>query len=161
MIYLPLFYFFYKTWDVYIGTIYLGPSGTIHTGNGYATSGRGTWVYCLKTSFPLIVWERFGHNNATNSGDSYLHDYLWNNLRTWILGYISYFVWYFKSNWSLTRNYTPVWKSGRFGNAPGGRAGSVQFCPEHISYMFGGILMKLHRNVHHYEEQCRAHEPGL
>jgi hypothetical protein len=52
-----------------------------------------------------------------------------------------------------------------YGNAPGGRAGGlaggVQFCPEHISYMYGGILMKLHRNVHHYEEQCRAHEPGL
>jgi hypothetical protein len=41
------------------------------------------------------------------------------------------------------------------------RAGGVQFCPEHISYMYEGILMKLHSNVHHYEEQCRAHEPGL
>jgi hypothetical protein len=30
-----------------------------------------------------------------------------------------------------------------------------------ISYTHGGILMKLHRNVHHYEKPCRSHEPGL
>jgi hypothetical protein len=33
--------------------------------------------------------------------------------------------------------------------------------PEHISYTYRGILMKLHRNVHHYERQCHAHKPGL
>jgi hypothetical protein len=36
-----------------------------------------------------------------------------------------------------------------------------RFCSEHISYMRGGILMKLHRNVHHYEKLCCLHEPGL
>jgi TRAP-type mannitol/chloroaromatic compound transport system permease small subunit len=39
--------------------------------------------------------------------------------------------------------------------------GGVQICQEHISYMHGGISMKLHRNVHHYEKLCSTHEPGF
>jgi hypothetical protein len=41
-----------------------------------------------------------------------------------------------------------------------GRAAS-NFCLEHISCTFGGILMKLHTNVHHYEKPCCVHEPSL
>jgi hypothetical protein len=36
-----------------------------------------------------------------------------------------------------------------------------RFCPEHISYKHGGILMELHRNVSNYEKLCHVHEPGL
>jgi hypothetical protein len=35
-----------------------------------------------------------------------------------------------------------------------------RFCPEHISYLYGGILMKIHINVHLNEKQCHANEPG-
>jgi hypothetical protein len=34
-------------------------------------------------------------------------------------------------------------------------------CPEHISFTHGGILMNLHRNVHHYEKLCHTHKTGL
>jgi hypothetical protein len=62
--------------------------------------------------------------------------------------------------------YTPVWKTGNntvfplVGEWAAGRAAS-NFCPKQISYTLGGILMKLHTNVHHYEKPCRAHEPDL
>jgi hypothetical protein len=31
---------------------------------------------------------------------------------------------------------------------------------QHISNMHGGILMKLHKNVHHYKKLSRADKPG-
>jgi hypothetical protein len=34
------------------------------------------------------------------------------------------------------------------------RAGS-SFCPEHIWYTYGEFLMKVHKNVHHYEKPSR------
>ena len=33
-------------------------------------------------------------------------------------------------------------------------------CPGRISCMHGDILMIFHTNVHHYETECHAQEPG-
>jgi hypothetical protein len=45
----------------------------------------------------------------------------------------------------------------RAGGRTGGQSPS-NFCPEHISYTHGGILMKLYRYIYHYEKPCRAHK---